>query len=119
MKYIVLFFLLNSFISCSHKYQTFHTIDKNNFSFGDDKEQNLITPKMYPGKKEERSFCRGQFLFSRNAEKEVQKDLNQAVRFTCDKSDYLLNSKVTETWWTTIIYSRACIKLETHCPLIK
>jgi hypothetical protein len=110
-------FLLLLLVSCSKKYQTFHVIKKTGFDFRDQKEQNIITPKMYPGKKIERNFCTGQILFGSNAEVEAQKELNQLVRFSCPDSDYLLNSKVTETWWTTLFYSRACIKLESFCPV--
>lgn len=112
MKYLVLMLLI--FAGCSRKYQTFHVIKKDDFLYG--KKHSPITPKQSPGKKETIEFCKGQWLFSNNAVRDTYEHLNRAVRLTCDRSQTLLNSKVTETWWTTLIYSRACIELETYCP---
>jgi hypothetical protein len=112
MKILIMLLLL---VGCTKKYQTYHTIKKNSFKFPE--QQSLITPKMYPGRKVSDEACVGQFFFNNNAKKESEEKLNSMVRYTCPKQEYLLNSKVTETWWTTIIYSRACIKLETFCPL--
>ena len=113
-KLFLISLVLLTAVSCSRKYQTFHVIKKDDFLFG--KEHSPITPKQRPGKKASFEYCKGQWLFSNNAVRDTHEYLNRMVRLTCEKDQTLLNSKVTETWWTTLIYSRACIELETHCP---
>ena len=103
--------------SCTQKYQTFHIIEKSNF----DKEnyQAPIAPKLLPGKMSKASHCEGQFFFSSNAKKKTDLYTGQLVRTICPENSYLLKSRLTETWWTTIIYSRSCVELETYCPTKK
>lgn len=103
-------------VGCSRKYQTFHIIEKSNFKFNEETEQNLITKKLYPGRKIEKDFCSGQVLWMNNALNETQTRINEMVRYSCEDSNYILNSKITETWWTTLFYTKSCIKLETYCP---
>lgn len=111
MKVLVILFLT---MSCTQKYQTYHVIDSRNFSI--ENPDTPITKKMIPQKKVVQSNCIGQWLFSSNAQKEniryIEKNL---VGRMCD-SQYLLNARLTETWWTTIIYSRSCFELEAYCP---
>lgn len=111
MKLLILLTLL---VGCTQKYQTYHIIDKGNF----DKEnpQAPIAPKMFPGKKRTMSHCEGQIFFSSNAKKRTDQYVGNMVRTLCPKNKYLLNSRLTETWWTTIIYSRSCVELEAYCP---
>ena len=111
MKYIVLLSLL---ISCTQKYQTYHVIDKQNF-----KKENYevpITRKMLPANKQTRKYCAGQILFMSNAKKESDNYLSNLVSNMCGGNQYLLNARLTETWWTTLIYSRSCVELEAFCP---
>ena len=110
MKYIVLLLL----ISCAQKYQTYHTIEKSGFT--KDNYQAPITKKMFPGRKVQGEYCAGQFFFATNAKKDTDRKLPELVYTLCPKDKYLLNSKLTETWWTTIIYSRSCVELESYCP---
>jgi len=114
MKFIIMLALALNFAACSRKYETIHAIKKKDFLFGE--KHNPVMPKMYPGVKQTGEFCTGQWLFFNNAVRDTHEQLNRMVRVTCPKDDYLLNSRVTETWWTTIFYSRACIEIETHCP---
>lgn len=102
--------------SCAQAYQTYHTIDKRNFS--KDGENSPITPKMVRQNKVERGHCEGQFFFFSNAKKKTDRYLQNMVGSMCGDSNYLMDSKLTETWWTTIIYSRSCVKFETHCPRV-
>lgn len=113
MKFLLLIsiFLLSA---CSTKYQTYQVIDKYKFQYPG--ENNPISKKLRPAKKETQSSCEGQWFFSRNAHKINQANVHSMVKFTCPKSKFLVNSKITETWWTTIIYSRSCIDLLTYCP---
>lgn len=113
MKLLILIML---FVGCTRKYQTYHTIEKASFKFNDESEQNYITPKLVPGQKITKNFCAGQIFWMNNAKKETEFKVNDLVRYSCPENEYILNSKITESWWTTIIYSRACIQLETYCP---
>ena len=110
MKILMLFLLL----SCSHKYQTYHIIDKNNFDKNNPSPP--ITEKKFPGKKIEFSQCAGQFFWSSNAVKDTERLMSMRLRSFCGKSKTILNSKITETWWTTIAYSRACLEFVGYCP---
>lgn len=114
IKFFIVIIVLITATGCSRKYETFSIIKKKDFLFGN--EHSPIAPKMYPGKKQVGEFCTGQWLFTNNAVRDTHEHLNRMVRFTCPKDDYLLNSTVTQLWWTTLIYSRACIELETYCP---
>lgn len=111
MKYLLLALL---FISCTKKYQTYHAIDK--YNFNKENPEAPITPKLYPGAKEVRSHCAGQFFWSSNAKKETDNYVNKVVQNMCPDSKYLVNNRLEEVWWTTIVYSRSCVKLEVYCP---
>lgn len=114
MKSIILLVIL-LFAGCSNKYKTYHAIQKRKFEF--DKPHNPVTPLMRRGKKEVQETCEGQIFFNRNAVKITQGSLPALIRYSCPGSEYLVDAKITETWWTTIIYSRSCIKLESFCPI--
>ena len=106
--------LLILLVSCSQKYQTFNTIKKGEFEYG--KPHSPISPKMYPGKKVIQKTCEGQILFNRNAHKITEASIPALISYSCPKSEFLLNAKITETWWTTIIYSKSCVEIESYCP---
>lgn len=110
-KYFLTFLLLSS---CAHKYETFEVIKKDEFKYGENKP--VIAPKLRPLRKEEKSFCKGQFLFFNNAKKETEERLKEEIKFMCFKSPYLLKTTITDTWWTVLLYSRACLNIETSCP---
>ena len=107
-------FLLINFISCTQKYQQYDVIHKASFKKGEG--HNPITPRMVPYKQEEREICEGQILFNSNAQASIDKTFPRLIQYMCHDSDYLLNAKITETWWTTIIYSRSCLMIEASCP---
>ncbi len=111
MKLLILLLLA----SCAQKYQTYHIIDKLNFD--KDNPSTPITKKLYPlPAKKRTSYCEGQILFFSNAKKNTDKYLGSMVKTMCPSSQFVLNSKLTETWWTTIFYSRSCVELEGYCP---
>jgi hypothetical protein len=101
-------------ISCSQKYQTFEVIKKKDFVFGE--AHNPSIPKKRLGRKVIQNTCEGQILFLRNAKKITDASVPALINFSCPGEEYLLNAKITQTWWTTIIYSRSCIKIESFCP---
>ncbi len=111
---VKLLFFIILITGCTQKYQTYHIIDK--YNFDKDNPKTPITKKLYPGKKVKRSHCEGQVFFSSNAVTKSTRYLNQMVKGMCPNSNYVLNSRLTETWWTTIIYSRSCMEIEGYCP---
>lgn len=113
MKLLLLTLILSS---CAQTYQTYHTIDKRRFN--KEGENSPVTPKMVKTKKVSRAHCAGQFLFFSNAKTKTDKYLPRMIGSLCEESNYLMDSRLTETWWTTIIYSRSCVKFETHCPRV-
>lgn len=110
MKYLLLLLLF----SCTQKYQTYHVIDKNNFN--KDNYVAPISPKMYPARKAKMSHCEGQIFWSSNAKKKTDLYIERMVRTMCPDKNYILNSRLTETWWTTIVYSKSCVEFEYYCP---
>lgn len=110
MKYLIVLLLA----SCASKYEVHNTLDKRSFKLGE--VNKVMTPRAIKGKKEESSFCAGQFLFMSNAKKETDRKIPALLTRTCPKKVFLLDAKVTETWWTTIIYSRSCVTIEAYCP---
>lgn len=112
MKYLIILTLL---VSCATKYETHHAIDKRNFKL--DSPNEAMPYRAVKGKKEESSKCEGQFFFFSNAKKKTDNALPSLLSRTCPKDVFLMDAKVTETWWTTIIYSRSCVKVEAHCPV--
>ncbi len=110
MRILILATLL---LSCTQKYQIYHAIDKYNFQ--KEGENSPLTKRLFPVQEVKRANCAGQFFFFDNAQKKTDQYLKQMIPSLCRDSSVLLNSKLTETWWTTIIYSRSCVKFETSC----
>ena len=71
---------------------------------------------MHSGKKEVQKSCEGQIFFNRNAHTIAVNNIPAMLRYSCPGSEYLLNAKITETWWTTLFYSKSCIEIESYCP---
>lgn len=103
-------------MGCTQKYSTYHIIEKE--SFKPDSEHNPTTRKMYGTKKVKEYLCVGQWLFSSNAQKLAEGAMPTLLSHTCPGKKYLLNAKVTNRWWTTIIYSRSCYIVEATCPQV-
>jgi len=114
---VKLLILLTLFVSCTKKYETYHAIDK--YNFDKNKPESPVTPKLYPGRKVTRSHCEGQIFWSSNAKAKTDNYVNRIVQNLCPDSKYLINNKVTEVWWTTIVYSRSCVEIEAYCPRVK
>lgn len=110
MKYLLFLTLL---ISCTKKYQTYPVIDKNNFDMQN--YQSPVTPKLKRGDKTTLKHCEGQVFWMSNAKARTDLYIERAINSICAEESYLLDSKITETWWTLIFYSRSCIKLEGYC----
>lgn len=59
--------------------------------------------------------CFNQWLFFSNAEKDKETSIPMLVRSLCPGKDFLLQSEMVETWWTTIVFTRSCVSVETKC----
>ena len=110
MKFILLIFVL---VGCTQKYKTYPVVDKNNFN--KEEYQAPITPKLRRTLKQSKSFCEGQIFFSSNAKTMTDNQTRQEISYMCPDSNYLMDAKITDTWWTTIIYSRSCVDIEAFC----
>lgn len=104
------------FSSCTSKYVIYPTIDKN--TFGQEANQikhNPITPKLLPANKVSHEACFDQWLFMNNAYKDTDRFLPDFFRYTCPGTNYLVNTKITRKWWTTLIYSQSCVEIQGFC----
>lgn len=101
------------FVSCSQKYQNLGTINKQAYL---EKDEYRDSPKVLrKGKNESESFCVGQILFQKNAYDITESSLKALVRSSCPGDNYLQDVKIKRTWWTTLVYSRSCIEVESRC----
>lgn len=110
--YLFLFVIL--LIGCSRKYTHYPVIDKKNFEVEQKRPQK--TPPMIKAYKETEEFCEGQIFFNKNAFEITESSVKALVQHSCPGSQYLLDAKLTKQWWTTIVYSRSCVILESYCP---
>lgn len=110
--------LLLCTLSCTQKYAGYDLIRKVDFnkqSF----ERPISVYQVLPEGKDTLSSCFNQWLFFSNAEKEKDDSLSAMVKTLCPGKDYLMDTNMTETWWTTLIFTRACIEMETSCAVQK
>jgi hypothetical protein len=114
MKTLQILILLLFTVGCTQKYITYHTIEKATFKV--DEVHNPITQKMYGIKKDQQYVCVGQWLFNNNAHKDSKRAIPTLLRHTCRGKSHLLNAKLTNRWWTTLVYSRSCYMVEATCP---
>lgn len=111
-------FMLLFLGGCTQKYVDYDLIKKVEFN-----ERSYSRPitvyQVLPDGKDSLSSCFSQWLFFSNAEKEKERALPMMVRTLCPGKDYLLKTEMTETWWTTIFYTRSCVDMETMCAVEK
>jgi hypothetical protein len=113
MKIILLLLVAVVFVGCTQKYETFYVIDKANFNKKN--YQPPIAPKLRRTTKAKKYYCENQFFFSSNAKTKTDIYTNNVVNYMCPDSKYLLDTRITDTWWTTIIYTRSCVEIESFC----
>jgi hypothetical protein len=116
MKKTILALMLIS--SCTQKYVSYDLVHKVKFEKKD--HSNPITlGKVLAAGKDELSSCFNQWLFFSNAEKEKEKAIPFIIKSLCPGNDYLVETEMTETWWTTIIFTRSCVDVQTLCGQLK
>ncbi len=108
------FFLLLLVTGCTQKYVDYDVIHK--LEFRDSPEKRPVAPAMLKGNPDQLTQCFNQWFFSSNADTERNRYIPQAIQILCPGSEWLLETRVTNLWWTTLFFSRACVDIETHCP---
>jgi hypothetical protein len=103
---------------CTRKYSSYDLIRKVDFN-RQTYERPLTTMQVLPNGNDYLETCFGQWLFFSNAEKSKDEAIPYMVRSLCPGKDYLLDSEMVEMWWTTLIYTRACVRLDSKCAELK
>lgn len=101
--------------SCTRKYTDYDVINK--LQYRDNPEKRPIAPAMLKGHQDKVKECFNQWLFMSNAEKEKDRYLPMLVQVLCPGSEWLLDTRITQDWWTTIFFSQACVEVRAHCPV--
>ena len=113
---ILIFLILT--ISCTQKYVGYDLIRKVDFN-RESYERPITVYEVLPSGTDDLKSCFNQWLFFSNAEKEKNTAIPQMVRTLCPGKDYLMNTSMTETWYTTLIFTRSCVEMETSCAVPK
>ncbi|MCO4755825.1 MAG: hypothetical protein KC478_15190 [Bacteriovoracaceae bacterium] len=117
MKFLPLLILL---FGCASKYEDYSFISKKDFTLEEDKIVNRSAhdrpSRLISGRAEVEEFCESQILFNKNAFDITRNSLPALVRQSCPGQDYLLDATITQRWWTALVYSRSCVKVESYCP---
>ncbi|HXH32435.1 MAG TPA: hypothetical protein VNJ01_16670 [Bacteriovoracaceae bacterium] len=111
MKILILLTLL---AGCTRKYMDYDLIRKVDFQ-KETYERPIPLTKVTPVGKDDLKSCFNQWLFFSNAEKEKDKAIPFIVRSLCPGQEYLLQAQMQEQWWTTLVFTRSCVKVETKC----
>jgi hypothetical protein len=115
MKKLLVFLAL---VGCTQKYVGYDLIRKIDFN-KESYQRPVSVYQVLPQGKDKLDSCFNQWLFFSNAEKEKIAAIPFMVKTLCPGKDYLLDTTMTETWWTTIIFTRACVEMETNCAVQK
>ena len=107
-------FLLLILASCTQKYADYDLIRKVDFNKAT-YERPITLMEVLPNGKDHLKSCFNQWLFFSNAEKNKNDAIPFVVRSLCPGKDYLMKTEMTETWWTTLIFTRSCVDVETMC----
>lgn len=112
--FMKVYIFLLTLVSCTQKYADYDLIAK--FDFNKETYQRPITlMEVIPFGKDRLKSCFNQWLFFSNAEEEKNSAIPYIIKSLCPSQDYLLNAEMVETWWTTIVFTRSCVSVETKC----
>lgn len=107
-------FVLLAVVGCTQKYASYDLIRKVDFN-RESYERPVTAIDVLPQGTDQLKECFNQWLFFSNADKEKEREVPSMVRLLCPNRDYLVNATFTDTWWTTLIFTRACVDIETTC----
>lgn len=112
MRALLTVFVLLHLLGCTRKYADLGTLHKPSLA------RNLPTPPFpafRPTGPDRLGACFNQFLFFSNAEKQKDEYQRQAFQILCPGREWLTDTRVTSHWWTTLLFTRACVELEAGC----
>lgn len=115
MKILLVLLIMSS---CTRKYADYDLIRKVDFN-KESYERPITAMQVVPVGDDKLESCFNQWLFFSNAEKEKNSEIPYMVRSLCPRQDYLIQAEMVEEWWTTIIFTRACVNIETKCAELK
>lgn len=113
-----LLFVLLFIISCTQKYTSYDLIQKVTFN-KENFERPITLMKVLPQGNDKLRSCFNQWMFASNAEKNKNDAIPMMIRSLCPGKDYLMMTEMTESWWTTLIFTRACVEMSTKCAELK
>ena len=108
---LIMLFIL---ASCTHKYVDYDLIRKVDFQ-KESYERPVTLMEVLPAGNDSLRACFNQWLFFSNADKETKDAVPMMVRSLCPGKDFLLETEMNETWWTTILFTRSCVEMKTKC----
>ncbi len=111
MKFLFFFAFL---LGCTQKYADYDLIRKSDYN-QKSYERPVTQMQVVHAGNDTLDRCFNQWLFFSNAEKEKDEHLPMMVRTLCPREPYLTQTRMTETWWTTIVFTRSCIDIKTAC----
>jgi len=100
--------------SCTQKYVDYDLIRKVDFQKESYSRPTTLTQVLAIGDDKLKS-CFNQWFFLTNAEKDRNDAVPFIIRSLCPGRDYLVKAEMTESWWTTLIFTRACVDVKTLC----
>jgi hypothetical protein len=113
-----IFFLHILIVSCTQKYSDYDLIRK--VDFQKESYERPVTPfQVIPVGNDYLKSCFNQWLFFSNADKERNQATPYLIRTLCPGQDFLMQSEMVETWWTTLLFTRECVSGDTKCAELK
>jgi hypothetical protein len=110
MKILVLLAL----VGCTQKYTDYDLIRKVDFQ-KETYERPIPATQVLSQGSDSLGECFGQWLFFSNAEKQKDTAFPTMIRVLCPGKDYLVQTQVKETWWTTLFFTQSCVNIQTKC----
>ena len=111
-------FLLFILLGCTQKYATYDLIQKVTFN-----KENYLRPtslmEVVPNGNDSLESCFNQWLFFSNAQSDKESSVPFLVRSLCPHHEYLLDANFVESWWTILIFTRACVSIDSKCAALK
>ena len=106
--------ILLALTGCTRKYADYDLIRKVDFN-KESYERPITVMQVVPNGRDHLESCFNQWLFFSNAEKQKNEAIPYLIRSLCPGKDFLLQAEMEEQWWTTLIFTRSCVSVETKC----
>ena len=109
-----LILIIFTLAGCTQKYASYDLIRKVDFN-KQTYERPITLTQVAPVGTDHLEACFNQWLFFSNAEAEKESSVPMLIRSLCPGQEYLLQSEMKEVWWTTLLFTRSCVSVETKC----